>query len=121
MQEIWWPLSGGYQESVAPMLPATKMTQPFCERKRMTGVMITKDMAAQEKPQRLEQVVPISEVVNRLEKAEYAMKEYDWRWTRVVDKGIRAICKWTRLILTITTVEFFPELNPRLLNMQSVD
>lgn len=22
MQEIWWPLSGGYRESVAPMLPA---------------------------------------------------------------------------------------------------
>ena len=222
MQEIWWPLSGGYRESVAPMLPVphsfyltkgalmkhndllsaakekeeqikqkeqkllrlqqdeklklllqnrwpvprcerpppmmiddsekmhqetkqneqqennkkvkqqsqashnifqTKIAQPFCERPDVTGVFITKDIAAQEEPHRLERFLPISEVVKKLEKAEYAMKEYEWRWTRVVDKSIRAICKWTRLMLTIATVEFFPELNPRLRveNMQCVD
>ena len=92
----------------------TKMTQPLCERPRLTRLIVTNDMAVQEEPHRLEQVLPISEVVKKLERAEYAMKEYDWRWTRVVDKGIRVICKWTRLMLTIATVQFFPELNPRL-------
>lgn len=97
------------------------MTQPVCERPGVTGVFITKDMAVQEEPHRLEQVLPISEVVKKLERAEYAMKEYDWRWTRVVDKGIRAICKWTRAYNCHGGV--FPELNPRLRveSMQCVD
>jgi len=72
----------------------------------VTGDFITMAMAVQEEPQRLERVLPISEVVEKLERAEYAMKEYDWRWTCVVDKGLRAICKWTRLMLTIRVVDF---------------
>ena len=73
----------------------------------VTGVFITMAMAVQEEPQRLERVRPISEVVKKLEIAEYAMQEYDWRWRCVVDKGLRAICKWTRFMLTIRVVDFF--------------
>ena len=72
----------------------------------VTGVLITMAMAVQEEPQRFEGFLPISEVVEKLARAEYAMKEYDWRWTCVVDKGLRAICKWTRLMLTLSTVNF---------------
>ena len=85
----------------------TEMAQSFCERQDETQVCITKDIAVQEIPHRLDPVLPMSDNEKKLEKAEYAMKEYDWRWTRVVDKEIRAICKWTRLMLTIATLEFF--------------
>ena len=71
----------------------------------VTGVFITMAMAVQEEPQRLERVLPISEVVEKLALAEYAMKEYDWRWRCVVDNGIRAIVKWTRLMLSIRVVD----------------
>ena len=37
--------------------------------------------------------------------AEYAMKEYDWRWRCVVDNGIRAIVKWTRLMISIRVAD----------------
>ena len=65
----------------------------------------TMAMAVQEEPQRLERVRPISEVVKKLEIAEYAMQEYDWRWRCVVDNGIRAMVKWTRLMLSIRVVD----------------
>ena len=78
----------------------------------VAGVFITMAMAVQEEPQRLERVRPISEVVNEVlqeEKktaiAEYAIQEYVFRWRCVVDNGIRAIVKWTRLMLSIRVVD----------------